>query len=105
MLVKDYVKMMREMLDSFAEEQRGDQDVVDWNHAFSEFIDENVAEFCPTCGGEGYCEEQTDVDSFKPYACPDCGDPYEPDLDYDPPADEYREWAGIDEPYKEPMDI
>lgn len=95
--------MMREMLDSFAEEQRGDQDLADWNHSFSEFVDDNAGEFCPTCGGEGYCEEQTDVDSFKPYPCPDCGDPYDPDIDPDlDDIDEERAWAGMDDPYREP---
>lgn len=103
MQIKDYVTMMKDMLNSFAENGGSeDQDIQDWNHAFSEFMDESMAEFCPTCGGEGYCEEQTDVDAFKPYPCPDCQDEYERDFDYDPPSDERREWAGVENPYKEP---
>ena len=106
MNVKSYVGMMRKLLNCFENDYSGDQNLQDWNHALLEFMDRNLNEFCPSCGGTGYYEEQLDVDEFEQHPCPDCRTTDDIlNIDYDPPNNEYAEWAGIEEPYKEPIDL
>lgn len=95
---------MKELLDCFNEEHpdpRTDKTLYEWNILLDNFKENCIHEFCPTCGGEGYEEKQLDVDEFTSYPCSDCqnldfdAEPSEEDID------EYRCWAGIEDPYKE----
>jgi len=87
----EYVESMIRLLHAFQEEQdrehSSDDNYRGWNQALYEYIDSYQGDFCPTCAGEGYLEEQTDVDCFKPYPCGDCQDMEayedEPDVYYD----------------------
>lgn len=98
MNIDDYVQAMMDLLKSFKKSNKnyqGYNDFYDWNHALDNYMMDNQEEFCPTCNGEGYCEEQLDVDDFKPYPCPDCI--VEQEIEESMIPDEYRDWAGIEE--------
>lgn len=109
MRFKDYMKIMEKALENMRKEYGNmtvDNDINGWQNAMDSLVAEANNEeenYCETCNSTGYCERQLDVDDFESYPCPDCNPDDDYDFEYmDPTPDQYRDWAGIEDPYKEP---